>query len=499
MDKLTEFKEFLAKISRYMQAVSLMQWDLETYAPKMAVEYRSKAMGELSELYFRSYVSDKTEKFLEELSKKEVYDNLDQVGKALVKVTKEDYEKMKKIPPELIRKLTETTTKANSAWKEAREKAEFFIFEPLLEEIVSLTKEVAEKLGYQENRYDALLDLYEPGLKTKKLKDTIDYLKKNMLPFIDELFEKGKEPRSDFFEGNFSIEKQKELSKEALKFMKFDFNTGRMDISAHPFTTKIGPRDVRVTTRFSEKDIRYSLFSTIHEGGHALYELHIPEIFFETPLDEGASMAVHESQSRFWENIIGRGPDFWVYFSKKLKEIFPDFENVSSMELYKAVNIVKKSFVRTDADEVTYNFHIMLRFEIEEALINDRIKVKELPSIWNEKMNEYFGMVPPNDALGVLQDVHWSNGSFGYFPSYMLGNLYAAQFFNKLKKDVTDYNTQLGEGNATGVLNWLVENVHKYGKMYKPEELLEKITGETLNPKYFVDYIKEKFSDIYEL
>ncbi|MDY6894755.1 MAG: carboxypeptidase M32, partial [Thermotogota bacterium] len=227
--------------------------------------------------------------------------------------------------------------------------------------------------------------------------------------------------------------------------------------------------------------------------------LHIPEEFFETPLDEGASMAVHESQSRFWENIIGRGPHFWAFFSKNLKDIFPSFEGISSDELYKGVNIVKKDFIRTEADEVTYNFHIMVRFEIEEALINDRIKVNELPTIWNNKMKEYLNIVPPNDAVGVLQDVHWSNGQFGYFPSYMLGNLYSAQLFSKLKKDLKDYPSQIEKGDSKEVLNWMVENVHRYGKMYEPEELLKKVTGETLNPKYFVEYIKEKFSAIYGL
>jgi len=289
------------------------------------------------------------------------------------------------------------------------------------------------------------------------------------------------------------------LSLEALKFMNFDFNSGRLDISVHPFTTKIGPRDVRITTKYSPQDLRYSLFSTIHECGHALYELNIPEAFFETPLDEGASMAIHESQSRFWENFIGRSFPFWKFFSPILKAILNSFEGLSIESLYKGVNIVERSLLRTEADEVTYNFHIMLRYEIEEALINDRITTKELPSIWNDKMKEYLGIVPPNNSLGVLQDVHWSNGSFGYFPSYMLGNLYAAQFNFKLKQDVPDYSLELEKGDATSILIWLKENIHQYGKMYDPQELIYKVTGETLNPKYFVDYITNKYTEIYNI
>jgi carboxypeptidase Taq len=499
MSKLEEFKEFQAKISRYSQAIALMHWDLETNAPNNAFEYRSKALGELMESLFRMSVSDQMGEFLDYFSKKENYDELSEIDQAMVRVTKKDFDKFKKLPPQLIRQLAETTSKAGHFWKKAREENNFSLFEPYLQEVVSLEKEQAEALGYEKNRYDALLDLFEPGMKTETLKGTINYLKEHLLPFMKELLEKGKEPRYDFFEGDFDVNKQKELSLEALKFMNFDFDSGRMDMSAHPFTTKIGPKDVRITTRYNNKDLRYSLFSTMHEGGHALYELHIPEEFFETSLDEGTSMAVHESQSRFWENIIGRGPHFWVFFSKKLKDTFPSFEGISSDELYKGVNIVKKDFIRTEADEVTYNFHIMLRFEIEEALINDRIKVNELPTVWNDKMKEYLGIVPPNDAVGVLQDVHWSNGQFGYFPSYMLGNLYSAQLLSKLKKDLKDYPSQIEKGDSKEVLNWMVENVHKYGKMYEPEELLKKVTGETLNPKYFVDYIKEKFSAIYGL
>jgi carboxypeptidase Taq len=499
MDKLTEFKEYISKIARYQQAISLIYWDLETHAPKNAYEYRSQALGELTELEFTMSISDRMGEYLDYFSEDSIFSNLNEYDQASVKVSKKGYDKFKKIPSKLVRKIAETTSKATHFWQLARKESDFSIFKPYLKEIVSLEKEEAEALGYEENRYDALLDLYEPNLKTRSLKETVKYLQEKLSPFIRELFENGKEPRHEFYEKNFDVEKQKELSIEALKFMNFDFDSGRMDISAHPFTTKIGPKDVRITTRYNDKDLRYSLFSTIHEGGHALYELHIPEEFFETPLDSGASMAIHESQSRFWENIVGRSPYFWKFFAKKLRKIFPDFDEVTEEELYKGVNIVKKDFIRTEADEVTYNFHIMMRFELEEALINDRINVGELPTIWNEKMKEYLGVVPPNDSLGVLQDVHWSNGQFGYFPSYMLGNLYSAQLFDKLKKDIKDYSSQLEDGKSDEILNWMIENVHKYGKMYEPEELLKKATGETLNPKYFVDYIKEKFSEIYQL
>lgn len=499
MKKFIDFKEYLAKISRYEQALSLIYWDLETYAPDNSVNYRSTALGELSETHYNLFVSDKMAEYLDYFSQDNIFNSLCEKDKALIKVTKNEFEKTKKIPVKLVRKLAETTTKANSAWKKAKERDDFSIFQPYLDEIIELVKEEADILGFENNRYDALLDLYEPHLKTTEVSKIIEYLKENLTPFLNTLLEDGEKPRDDFYEHNFDFDKQKQLSLEALKFMNFDFNSGRLDISVHPFTTKIGPRDVRITTKYSPEDLRYSLFSTIHECGHALYELNIPEPFFETPLDDGASMAIHESQSRFWENFIGRSFPFWNYFSPKLKSIFNSFEGLSSESLYKGVNIVERSLLRTEADEVTYNFHIMLRFEIEEALINNKITTKELPLIWNDKMKEYLGIVPPNNSLGVLQDVHWSNGSFGYFPSYMLGNLYAAQLFSKLKQDIPDYSLELEKGNATIIITWLKENIHQYGKMFEPQELIYKVTGETLNPKYFVDYITNKYTEIYNI
>ncbi|HOB15772.1 MAG TPA: carboxypeptidase M32 [Defluviitoga sp.] len=499
MEKIDNFKEYLAKISRYEQALSLIYWDLETYAPDKSVYYRSKALAELSEMRYNLFVSNKMAEFLAYFAQENILRDLNETDKALIKVADKEFEKIKKIPAKLVRNLAETTANANLAWKQAKENDDFSIFQPYLDEIIRLVKEEADSLGYEKNRYDALLDLYEPGLKTTEVSEIIAYLKENLILFLNKLLEEGKEPRDDFYKGNFDMNKQKELSLEALKFMNFDFSSGRLDTSVHPFTTKIGPRDVRITTKYSTEDLRYSLFSTIHECGHALYELNIPAVFFETPLDEGASMAIHESQSRFWENIIGRSLPFWNYFSTRIKLIFNSFKGLSSKDLYKGVNIVERSLLRTEADEVTYNFHIMLRFEIEEALINDKITTKELPLIWNDKMKEYLGIVPPNNSLGVLQDVHWSNGSFGYFPSYMLGNLYAAQLFSKLKQDIPSYSSDLEKGEATSIINWLKDNIHQYGKMVEPQELIYRVTGEKLNPKYFVDYITNKYTEIYNI
>ncbi|SHE59967.1 carboxypeptidase Taq [Marinitoga hydrogenitolerans DSM 16785] len=491
---IKKLKEKYLLISKYNTAATLLEWDFETHMPKKAAEKRAEVIGEISSKAFEISISDEMGELLENADKEE----LNEVEKAIIKVGKKEYEKFKKIPKELFKEMNISSSKAQSAWEEAKLKNNFNIFKPYLEKVVALTKKMADYLGYEENRYDALLDLYEPGLKTSELRKVIEPLRSFLVEYLNKL-DKGKKTNNSILKEYFPIEKQKELSLRALKLMKYDFDAGRMDISMHPFTTTIGPNDVRITTRYNEKDLNDSLYSTIHEGGHALYEQGIPEGFSGLPIGDGASMAIHESQSRFWENIIGRSLEFWKYFYNDLVDIFPEFKNHTPEEIFKAVNYVERSFIRTEADEVTYNLHIMLRFEIEEALINDKIKVEDLPKIWNEKMKEYLGVVPENDSEGVLQDVHWAHGSFGYFPSYMLGNLYSAQFYNKMKKDIPDLNEQISNGNFEIVLNWLREKIHSKGKMYEPGELVEIVTGEPLSSKYFIEYIENKFNKVYEL
>ncbi|WP_197073371.1 carboxypeptidase M32 [Marinitoga sp. 1155] len=490
---IEKLKDRYLLISKYNTAAALLQWDFETHMPKKAADKRADVIGEISTKAFELSVSDEIGELIKEAEK----ENLNEIEKAIIKVGKKEYEKFKKIPPELFKEFNIETAKAQSSWEEAKNKNDFNIFKPHLEKVVELTKKMTDYLSYKENRYDALLDLYEPGLTTAELKKIINPLKKFLVDYLKKL-DNGKKPIS-IMKGYFPVEKQKELSLKALKLMKYDFDAGRMDISMHPFTTTIGFNDVRITTRYNENDLNDSLYSTIHEGGHALYEQGIPEEFYGLPIGDGASMAIHESQSRFWENIIGRSLEFWKYFYNDLIEIFPEFKEYTPEDIFKAVNLVERSFIRTEADEVTYNLHIMLRFEIEEALINDNIEVKDLPEIWNKKMKEYFGIIPENDSEGVLQDVHWAHGSFGYFPSYMLGNLYSAQFYYKMKKDIPDLNTKISHGNLHPALIWLRENIHSKGKIYEPVELVKIVTDETLNPEYFINYIENKYNMVYEL
>ena len=499
MGYIETLKEKLSEISRFQQVMSLMHWDLETGAPNKSFEYTSDTLGELSAQLYRMETSDEIGHLINKLTNEDEFENLNEDDKRMIKLVKKEYERTKKLPEEFVKEFSKLTSKAQKYWAEAREKNDFTIFQPYLEKIVKMSIQEAEYVGYEKNRYDALLDMYEPGMTTKELKRIIEDLKFKLVDFVKELSEKGTKPEEDFLFKKYDVKKQKELSMKALKLMNYDFDAGRLDVAAHPFTIKINPGDVRITTRYQEKDIRDSFFSTIHEGGHALYEQGISVKYADTPLYDGASMGVHESQSRYWENILGRSQEFWKYFYPTMKENFEQLNNIELNDFYKAINVVEKSLIRVDADEVTYNLHIMLRFEIEEALINEKIKVEDLPKIWNKKMKEYLDVVPENDSVGVLQDVHWSHGSFGYFPSYMLGNLFSAQFFNQMKKDIPNYKELVESGDLKTILNWLRKNIHKHGKKYEPNELLEKVTSEKLNPDYFMDYLKEKYTKVYNI
>lgn len=499
MGYIEKLKEKLKDISKYHQIMSLMHWDLETGAPERSFEYASNTLGELSGKIYRMETSEEMGDLINKLTQKNEYDNLSENDKRIVDLVKKDYERYRKLPEEFVKDLTKTTSNAQKYWVEARKNNDFSIFQPYLEKIVKMSIQQAEYLGYEGNRYDALLDMYEPGMKTKELKGIIEDLKIRLVDFVNDLTEKGTKPEEDFLFEKYDLNKQKEISIKVLELMSYNFKAGRLDVAAHPFTIRINPGDVRITTRYQEKDIRDSFFSTVHEGGHALYEQGISNEFVDTPLYDGASMGIHESQSRFWENILGRSYDFWKYFYPEMQKTFDQLKDVSVEDFYKAINIVEKSLIRVDADEVTYNLHVMLRFEIEEALINERIKVEDLPKIWNEKMKEYLDIVPENDSVGVLQDVHWAHGSFGYFPSYMLGNLFSAQFYHKMKEEIPDYDKMIRRGDFSSILNWLRSNIHKHGKKYEPNELLRKVTGEKLNVDYFMDYLKEKYSKVYKL
>ncbi|OIJ20087.1 carboxypeptidase M32 [Anaerobacillus alkalidiazotrophicus] len=494
------FINYVKKMSSYNEAISLMYWDLRTGAPKKGVEQRSETIGTLSTDVFNMSVSEEMGEYLQALSNPEVKGEISNITKKLVEECKRDYEKNKKIPPEEYKEFVILTSKAETIWEEAKEKADFNSFAPYLEKIVAYLRKYVERIGYEGNKYNALLDDYEPGITVEVLDRVFGELREKLVPLVKAVTESPKQPHTDFLFEHFPKEKQQGFSSELLRQLQYDFEAGRLDTTVHPFAIAINRNDVRVTTKYDEKDFRTAIFGTIHECGHALYEQNISEDLIGTPLCDGTSMGIHESQSLFCENFVGRNFSFWKKNYQLLKEYSGEqFEDVSLEDYYKAINVAGPSLIRIEADEMTYSLHIILRYEIEKALINGEIEVKDLPEIWNDKMEEYLGIRPSHDGEGVLQDVHWAGGSFGYFPSYALGYIYAAQMKNEMDKDITNFDQLLDEGNFTPIKQWLITNIHQYGKMKQPLEIIKDITGEGLEPKYLISYLEKKYKEVYEL
>ncbi|MGG1575614.1 carboxypeptidase M32 [Fictibacillus sp. NRS-1165] len=494
-----KFLDYLKKMAHLNEAIGLMYWDLRTGAPKKGVSQRSEVIGTLSADVFAMSTSEEMKKYIEELSEPSVFDSLAEVTKKTLEEVKKEYDRNTKIPADEFKEYVILQSKAESIWEEARAKSDFAMFQPCLEKLVEFNKRFIEYWGYEGNKYNTLLDMYEPGVTVEILDETFAKLRDRIVPLLQKVTDAGK-PETSFLFEPFPKEKQKEFSLHVLKEMGYDFESGRLDETVHPFAIGLNPRDVRVTTRYVENDFRTAVFGTIHEGGHALYEQNLSEDLVGTPLCTGTSMGIHESQSLFWENFVGRHIGFWNHHYASLKQCAGcQFESVDLESFYKAINIVEPSLIRIEADEMTYPLHVIVRYEIEKGLFNDEIEVKDLPRIWNEKMQEYLGVTPEKDSEGVLQDVHWSGGSFGYFPSYALGYIYAAQLKQALVRALPEFDQLVEIGNLKPVQEWLSKNIHQYGKMKKPMEILQDVTGEGLNPDYLIQYFEEKYSSIYQL
>ncbi|MBP2241309.1 carboxypeptidase Taq [Cytobacillus eiseniae] len=493
-----DFLDYVKKMEAYNEALALIFWDLRTGAPKKGIEQRSEVIGMLSSDVFQMSTSEEMAQYIEKLSKDHA--ELSEVTRKTLHECKKGYDRNKKIPAEEYKEYVILQSKSESVWEEAKEAADFEMFRPYLEKLVEKTKQFIQYWGYEGNKYNTLLDMYEPGVTVEVLDQVFGDLREKIVPLVQSISKSEYKPETNFLFTHFSKEKQREFSLEILKQMGYDFNAGRLDETVHPFATGLNPGDVRVTTKYDETDFRTAVFGTIHEGGHALYEQNIALELVGTPLCDGTSMGIHESQSLFYENFVGRHPSFWKKNYDLLKEYASgQFNDVSLEDFYRAINESKPSLIRIEADELTYPLHIMIRYEIEKGLFNDEIKVSDLPIIWNEMYEQYLGVKPENDAQGVLQDVHWSGGSFGYFPSYALGYMYAAQLKNSLIKDVPNYDQLLEEGNLIPIKEWFTENIHQYGKMKQPLEILKDVTGEGLNANYLIDYLYDKYSKVYQL
>jgi len=487
MDKL---KEYYQKMAKYSDALLLLYWDMQTYMPPAAGEYRAEVISEIGGFVFRMSISDELGELLKNA------EPVSEEDEANVRVGQKEYDKYKKVPSDLFEEEMRVSTICEQLWQKARKERDFEIVQPYFERVVELNKEMAKYLGYEKDPYDALLDRFEPGMKAEELDRIFTPLKEFTIKVLEEIESVGKV--DDPFEREIHVESQEKFNRWLLTYLKYDSTKCRLDVSTHPFTNPIGMNDVRITTRYVPDDPKNSIFSTIHEFGHAQYALSIPEEFYGLPIGSSASYGFDESQSRFWENVLGRSLPFWKGIYKKFVETFPDMAKYPVEELWKGVNIVRRSYIRTEADEVTYALHIILRYELEHALINDELSVKDIPDAWDELFEKLFGLKITNISLGCLQDPHWYGGSFGYFPTYLLGNLYAAQIFDAMKKDV-DFDTLVENGEFEKVRGWLTDKIYSKGRMYEPKELLKRVTNNDFDSKYFINYISEKYTNMYPI
>lgn len=491
-----KMKNHLLDIERLNSAINLVYWDTKVGMPRKGVEYRGEVLGYLSDLAYRLKTSPILPEFIAKYSEDAA---LNDTFSAMLRNLKKEYEKTSKIPQQKFREYVVLCTKSEAVWEEAKEKSDFSLFQPYLEQVIATQKEFVEYWGYKQNKYDTLLNFYEPDITTRELDHIFPELRDAIVNLLHRIGNSGKIIDAAKIRGYFPKAKQYHLGVSALKAIGYDFAAGRLDESAHPFTVEMNPDDVRITTHYDEQDITSSLFSCIHEGGHGIYEQNISGQLAGTLLGTGVSMGIHESQSRLYENLIGRSKAFLKYFYPVIRREFPQFDAVDFKDFYAAVNCVEPSLIRTDADELTYSLHIIIRYEIEKMIFSDQVSVGDLPELWNEKYKEYLGVKPTNDRDGILQDTHWSDGSFGYFPSYALGNLYGAQFLNTMKQQLPHYEDLLEKGDLSGIKRWLNENIHRHGSVYTPSQLVKRVTGEELKADYFIDYLNEKYSSIYEL
>lgn len=506
MGKKTAFKQLLeisTKTALYNTINMLLEWDQETYMPKAAIALRGKQFELLAYLIHKEKTSKKFARLLSSLIDLETGSILSpktsEEQKATLREWRREYNKVTKLPLSFVKKYAKTTSASMHVWAEAKEKNNFLLFLPHLEKIIELSKRKADLLGYKEHPYDALVDIFEPNMTCHFLTELFGRLKIPLTDLLKKIRTK-QEPPGDFLKRFYPHQKQWEFGKYLLKSMGFDSTHSRLDETSHPMCVSLHPDDIRMTTYIYPNQLISSIFSCIHEGGHGLYHTHLPKEYFGSPLADSASLGIDESQSRTWETLIGRSFAFWQYFFPKLQKKFPEnLVDVSLEDFYRAINVVKPSLIRVESDEITYNLHIMVRFELEKAMIEGNLKPKDLPDAWQEEMRNYLGVTPKADSEGCLQDIHWSLGAIGYFPTYALGNLYAAQFFEIFSHANPHWEEQMIKGNLDVVSHWQKEHIHRFGRLYIPEDLCKKVTGKPLTEKPYLSYLERKYLPLYHL
>ncbi len=486
-----------AELADLESAGALLAWDQETFMPKGGAGGRSSVSASLAGFIHEKLTDPVLVEDLETLAADGA--GLDDEAAAQVKELKRLQDRARKVPGALVKEMAETQSRATAVWAKARADRDYPAFAPYLERIFGLKREMAEAVGYTEEPYEALLDEYEPGARVSAVAETLNALREFLIPLVRDIAESGVKPDALILQGPYETAGQDRFGREVVAAMGFDMETGRLDISEHPFTSGIHSGDVRLTTRY-KPDLSVGLFGTMHEAGHGLYEQNLPAQWRRTPLGTSTSLGLHESQSRLWENQVGRGRAFWTRWYPRLQEIFPgNLKGVSLDDFYLAVNGVRPSFIRIEADEVTYNLHIVLRFEIERGLLSGELDARNLPEIWNTRFQEYLGLTPPSPDLGVMQDIHWASGYIGYFPTYSLGNLYSAQLFAAAERAIPDLEGKIAAGEMLPLRDWLIENVHRWGRRLSAAEVVERASGKPASAEDFNRYLREKYSPLYKL
>ena len=497
-DKLQRLKEILGEISDMGRASAVLAWDQETQMPHGGVENRADQLTTLERLGHIRFTADDVGALLDAAEGEVAGLPFDSDDASLVRVTRRDYEQARKLPAELVGEIARAGATSRPVWEQARRESNFSLFAPYLEKNVELNRRVADALGYKKRPYDALLDRTEPGLTTDQLEGIFAELKKAIVPLVADVARNADAVDDSVLHRGFDPDVQVQYALDTVIKLGYDIERGRQDISTHPFTIPFGPGDVRITTRVSRDFFNECLYGSIHEAGHAMYYQGVGKKLDRTPLWDGASPGAHESQSRLWENMVGRSAAFWRHFFPSLRKAFPEaLKGVDEEAFFRAVNKSYPSLIRIEADEVTYNLHILLRFELENEMLEGSLKVKDLPEAWNARFKSYLGIDVPNDREGALQDIHWAWVDFSIFPGYTLGNLMGAQLMEKIRAEVPDLDGHIERGEFGVLLKWLQTNVYQHGKKFTPNELMERATGKPVSAEPWIAYVRQKFGALY--
>jgi carboxypeptidase Taq len=489
----------IREISTLDSIGSLMSWDEHTYMPADGTAHRGNQQALIARMSHEQFTSPKIDELLKTIEGSDLVKDPESDEAANTRELRRSYDRARKLPTSLVEEMSRTAVHAQAAWIEAKKGSDFSKFEPWLDKTISLKQREADCIGFKSNPYDALLDAYEPGETAEGIQQVFAPLRKRLVDLIGRIVGSSKKAPVELLERKYPSAIQEKLSREAAAAIGFDFQSGRLDVTVHPFCQNIGPGDTRITTRYDENFFGDAFFSVLHETGHALYEQGLPkEEHFGLPIAEAISLGIHESQSRMWENLVGRSRSFWKHFFRKTKTAFGEvMSDIDEDRWMFAINDVRPSLIRTESDETTYNLHVMLRFELEQAMLMGQIKAHDLPGIWNERMKSYLGVAPPDDARGCLQDVHWSMGAIGYFPTYSLGNLYAAQFFEQARKDLGDLDAMFARGEFKPLLGWLREKIHRHGKRYTARQLVKRVTGDDLSAEPLLRHLERNAKEYY--